>query len=91
MVEDGVRPNLGTFNDALSVLGGMNREQSWRAEGEKKALQILQEMGRIGITPSLGTYFHLLNALDHSPQLRLLLYQVVAKLEQVEEAISEGS
>ena len=49
-------PNLGTFNEILSVL---NRQQTWR-HAKNMALKVTAEMKRLGIEPSLATMYFLL-------------------------------
>lgn len=49
-------PDLGTFNEILSVL---SRQQTWR-HAKNMALKITAEMNRLGIEPSLATFDHML-------------------------------
>ncbi|XP_076034430.1 small ribosomal subunit protein mS39 [Oratosquilla oratoria] len=56
MESEGFSPNLGTLNSVLEVLSQMG---SWRKSREM-SLKVLKEFTRLGMEPSLVTYYYLL-------------------------------
>ncbi|XP_067012701.1 small ribosomal subunit protein mS39 [Anabrus simplex] len=55
IAKQGLKPNLGTLNAALEVISTMNQRQA-----KQYSLRILAEFRKIGIEPSLATYYYLL-------------------------------
>jgi pentatricopeptide repeat domain-containing protein 3 len=59
-------PNLGTLNGVLEAISSLG---AWRRR-EECALSTLSEFHQIGIEPSLGTYYLLLNISYKESQYR---------------------
>ncbi len=69
MSEAGVEPDLQTFNAALALLARAASfpGRTWKGL-EGTAVSVFQEMAKLGIQHSAGSYKHLLGAFQRSPK-----------------------
>lgn len=57
MDQEGIRPNLDTLNSVLETLSNMSSYKN----AKTFATQLLAEFKMLGITPSLASFYHLIN------------------------------
>ncbi|KFD68324.1 hypothetical protein M514_03041 [Trichuris suis] len=86
MRNDGVTPNVSTFN---AVLWTIKEMRSWKA-APLNSMQVYQEMLAVGLEPSLGTFFCLLDIFARSTSLDSIVGQIVDRLENREVKIEDN-
>ncbi|KFD55917.1 hypothetical protein M513_03041 [Trichuris suis] len=86
MRNDGVTPNVSTFN---AVLWTIKEMRSWKA-APLNSMQVYQEMLAVGLEPSLGTFFCLLDISARSTSLDSIVGQIVDRLENREVKIEDN-
>uniref|UniRef100_T1HBK0 Small ribosomal subunit protein mS39 n=1 Tax=Rhodnius prolixus TaxID=13249 RepID=T1HBK0_RHOPR len=79
MDQEGIRPNLDTLNSVLETLSNMSSYKN----AKTFATQLLAEFKMLGITPSLASFYHLINLFGSDRrQLRGALNSILSYLEQ---------
>ncbi|CDW56374.1 Seryl-tRNA synthetase [Trichuris trichiura] len=86
MRSDGLIPNVSTFN---AVLWTVKEMRSWKA-APLNSMKVYQEMLSVGLEPSLGTFFCLLDIFAESTLLDSLVGQIVERLENRELKIEDN-